>query len=107
MVAMSEATLQNLIAAGLIKTPLDLERDYKGVKLSAVIQPGGTVSFDGESYGSLSTAAGMAMKTVIGASPDRPCPATNGWTFWQFRDSKTGHLRDLASVREEFLTSRK
>lgn len=107
MAAMSGATLQHLIAAGLIKTPLQLERDYKGVKLAALIQPDGTVSFGGEVYDSLSTAGGMARKTVIGAPPNRPYPQTNGWTFWQFRDPQTGHIRDVASLRLEFLASKR
>jgi hypothetical protein len=107
MAAMSEGTLQNLIASGLIKVPLALERDYKGVKLSATIQPDGQVVFGGDSYNSLSTAGGMARKTVIGAPSDRPYPQTNGWTFWQFRDRSTGQLRDLDSLREEFLAGKK
>jgi len=107
MVAMSEATLPNIIAAGLIKTPLQLERNYKGVKLTASIEPDGTVSFGGESFDSLSTAGGMARKTVIGAPPDRPYPQTNGWTFWQFQDPRTGELRDMDSLRVEFLASKK
>lgn len=106
-VTMSEATLPNLIAVGLIRTPLQLERNYKGVQLAASIQPDGTVSFGGESYDSLSTAAGMARKSVIGAPADRPYPQTNGWTFWQLRDPRTGELRDMDSLRQEFLASKK
>jgi hypothetical protein len=107
LAAMSEATLPNLIAAGLIKTPLDLERGYKGVKLVATIQPDGRVVFDGQSHDSLSTAGGMARKSVIGATPGRPYPQTNGWTFWQFRDLKTGDLEELDSLRQQFLESKK
>src|ERR1039458_7357551 len=35
--AMAEASLSNLISAGLLKTPLELERTYKGVRLTASI----------------------------------------------------------------------
>jgi len=49
----------------------------------------------------------MARKTVIGAPPDRPDPQTNGWTFWQFRDPKTGEPRIMNSLRQAFLTSKK
>lgn len=100
-------TLPNLIAAGLITAPLGVERDYKGVKLTAVIQPDGTVFFGGESYDSLSTAGGFARKMVVGAPEGRPYPQTNGWTFWLFRDPQTDQLKDMDSLRQEFLASRK
>jgi hypothetical protein len=104
---MLEATLPNLIAAGLINAPLEVERIYKGVKLLATIQPDGRVAFGGQSYDSLSTAAGMARKSVIGATPGRPYPQTNGWTFWQFRDPKTGDLREVDSLRQAFLAAKR
>ena len=107
MVAMSEGTLRNLIAAGLIKTPFELERSYKGVKLTATIQSDATVSYEGQPYDSLSTAGGMARKSVVGAPEGRPYPQTNGWTFWQYRDPKTDNLRDMDSVRQEFLAQKK
>jgi len=106
LAAMAEATVPNLISAGLIKAPLELERSYKGAKLTALIQPDGTVSFGGESYDSLSTAGGMARKSVIGTRDGRPYPQTNGWTFWQFRDPKTGNRRDMDSLRRELLVQR-
>jgi predicted type IV restriction endonuclease len=107
MTAMAEATIPNLIAAGFVKAPLELERAYKGAKLTAMIEQDGTVTFGGGSYDSLSTAGGMARKSVIGAPEGRPYPQTNGWTFWQFRDPKTGHRREMDSLRQEFLSSKK
>ena len=107
MTAMAEATLPNLIAAGFVKAPLELERTYKGVRLIASIQPSGTVSFGGETCATLSAAGGVARKSVLGTSPQEPPPAPNGWTFWLFRDPKTGNLRDVDSIRQEFLSSRK
>jgi len=107
MTAMAEATLPNLIANGFVKAPLELERTYKGVRLTASIQPSGTVSFGGEPSLTLSAAGGIARKSVLGTSPRERPPATNGWTFWLFRDPKTGSLRDMDSLRREFLASRK
>jgi predicted type IV restriction endonuclease len=107
MIAMAEATLPNLIVAGFVKAPLELERTYKGVRLTASIQPGGTVSFGGESCVSLSAAGGIARKSVLATPPEEPPPATNGWIFWQFRDPKTGNLRYVDSLRQEFLSSKK
>ena len=105
MSAMAEATLPNLIAAGFARVPLELERTYKGVRLTAAIQQNGIVTFGGESFESLSAAGAMARRSVIG--PDEPPPATNGWTFWQFRDAKTGNLRDVDSLRRELLALKK
>jgi predicted type IV restriction endonuclease len=103
----SEATLANLIAAGFVKAPLELERTYKGVRVTASIQPSGTVCFDGKDCVTLSAAGGVARKSVLATSPSDPPPATNGWTFWQFRDPKSGNLRDMDSLREEFLAQKK
>lgn len=99
-------TLSMLIDAGLITAPLEVSSTYRGVKLAATIQPDGRVAFGGQTYDSLSTAGGMARKSVIGARTGRAYPQTNGWTFWQFRDPKTGQLRDLDSLRQEFLAGR-
>jgi len=100
--AMADATLESLIAFGLIKAPFELERAYKGAHLKAVVEQNGKVMFAGESYDSLSTAGGMARKQVIGAPPDRPYPQTNGWTFWQYRDDK-GDLHELQVLRKSYL----
>jgi len=105
--AAAEATLEKLIVAGLVRPPLELERDYKGVHLVAVIRQNGKVEFAGEQYDSLSTAAGMARKTVIGSPPDRPYPQTNGWTFWQYRDKETGELREMDHLRQQYLAAKK
>lgn len=95
-------TLADLIRAGIIEPPLDIERDYKGKHLSALIQANGTVVFAGASYDSLSTAGGMARKSVLGPSGKRPYPQTNGWTFWRYRDQTTGELRDVDHLRKQY-----
>jgi hypothetical protein len=79
-------TLTDLIRAGTIRPPLDLETTYEGRRLTARIEADGTVTWDGTRFDSLSTAAGMARKSVIGAPPGREYPPTNGWTFWRHRD---------------------
>lgn len=95
--------LADLIQAGLVKTPLELERRYRKTHLKANIQADGRVIFDGESYDSLSTAAGMARKSVIGPRPGRKYPQTNGWTFWQYHDPQTGRLEEMDTLRQHFL----
>ena len=95
--------LADLIAAGLIKPPLVLQKTYKGVSLEATVEADGRVHFAGESHESLSIAGGTARKSVSGAPADEPAPATNGWTFWQYRDSQTGALRPIADLRQQHL----
>ncbi len=101
-----ETKLSDLIQAGLCQPPLQLEREYKGVHLKATIQNDGTVSVGGELYDSLSTAGGMARKSVIGAPAGRLYPQTNGWTFWKFRDAETGKLIEIDVLRQKHLKRR-
>ena len=107
MTAMAEATLPDLIATGFVKAPLELERTYKGVRLTASVQPDGTVLCGGETCETLSAAGGVARKSVLATPPSDPPPETNGWIFWQFRDPKTGNLRDMDGLRQEFLAQKK
>jgi hypothetical protein len=97
--------ITDLIQAGLINPPLELERKYKGAHLKATLQPDGNVTVKGESYDSLST-AGMARKSVIGVPPGRPYPQTNGWTFWQYLDPERKGLREIDFLRQQYLRSR-
>ena len=98
--------LSDLIAAGLIAPPLRVEKRYKGVSLEATIVQGGQVVWDGTSYDSLSYAAGMARKSVVGAPEGRAYPPTNGWVFWQYQDPETGHLRFIDELRRQYLKQR-
>ena len=92
-----------LIEEGLIRPPLQLEKLFKGHRLTATIQQDGAIVFDGRAYTSLSTAGGMARKSIIGAPPDREYPQTNGWTFWKYRDPETRELREIDFLRQEYL----
>jgi hypothetical protein len=80
-------TLKDLISSGTVTLPLDLETTYKGHGLTARIEADGNVTWSGATWDSLSTAAGMARKSIVGAPPGRGYPQTNGWTFWRFLDS--------------------
>lgn len=95
-------TLADLIAAKLVEPPLEIEHDYKGVHLVAVIQQGGKIEFAGKQYDSLSTAGGVARKTVTGKHMQ-----TGGWTFWRYRDRKSGELREIDYLRKQYLAARK
>ena len=82
--------------------PLDLETTYKGQKLTARIEADDNVTWNGTTYDSLSTAAGMARKSIVGSPPGRGYPQTNGWTFWRFRDTD-GRLVFVDALRQRHL----
>jgi hypothetical protein len=90
-------TLGQLITAGLVRVPLDLEHRYHGTQLTARIEDAGRIVFNGSAYDSLSTAGGMARKSVAGPLKGPAVPQTNGWTFWQYRrtDGTLGLLDEL------------
>ena len=97
--------LGDLIKAGLVQPPVALEKTFKGVRLEATIEADGRVRFAEESYDSLSTAAGMARKSVTGAPPGRAYPQTNGWTFWQYCDA-SGELCSVDDLRQHYLQNK-
>jgi hypothetical protein len=66
----------------------------------AMIREDGKVQFAGETYDSLSTAADRARRSVIGSSPGRPYPQTDGWTFWRYRDAR-GELLQMDELRRQ------
>jgi hypothetical protein len=96
-------TLVQLISSGILRPPLALETTYKARKLTARVEPDGSVTWDGTNFSSLSTAAGMARKSIIGAPPGREYPQTNGWTFWRYRraDGSLGFLDELRRQHHE------
>jgi hypothetical protein len=71
------------------------------------VRPDGLVEFDGQAYDSLSTAAGMARKSVVGAPVGQPFPQTNGWTFWKYSDDDRGGLREIDHLRHAYSALRK
>lgn len=98
-------TMTDLVGEGLISPPTDLRKAYKGVSLSGRIESDGQVSFGGTRYESLSMAAAMARRTVIGAPEGRPYPQTNGWTFWHFQDTD-GSWKELDVLRQRLWKQR-
>ena len=92
-------TIGDLISSGTVRLPLEIETTYKGHPLTARIEADGNVTWNGATYDSLSTAAGMARKSIVGAPPGREYPQTNGWTFWHFRD-EDGRLVFVDALRQ-------
>lgn len=89
-------SLQQVVEADLIKTPTTLFRKYKGKVLEALLNADGSVTFDGRNYTACSAAAAAARGSVIGGAP-----ATNGWTFWQFRNADN-QKQTLDDLRQRF-----
>jgi hypothetical protein len=94
-------TVQDLVSAGMIRLPLDIETPYKGHTLTGRIERDGSVMWGGSRYPSLSLAGGMARKSIVGAPAGREYPQTNGWTFWRFRQPD-GSLRPLDDLRRQY-----
>jgi hypothetical protein len=86
-----DASLVDLIGAGILTPPLNLFRKYKGKRLEATLLAGGAVEFQGQKHDTCSAAAEAARATVSGRQMN-----TNGWTFWQYHGTggKKLTLRD-------------
>jgi Restriction Enzyme Adenine Methylase Associated len=94
--------MRDLIAAGVINPPVEIEVTFKGQRLTATIDDDGLIHFDGETYSSPSHAAGIARNKVNGPPSDgRAHWQTNGWTFWRFREPTTGSLEPIARWLEQ------
>jgi hypothetical protein len=98
-------TLQDLITAGLVTPPLDLNKTYKGCLFTARIAADGKVLWNGKEYSSLSTAAAFARASIVGIPPGRKYPHTNGWVFWEFVDAE-GQSRPLDVLRQRYFHER-
>jgi len=81
-----------------LRGPLEIEHRYRGASLRAVVEGPDRIVFAGEAYDSLSTAGGVARKSVAGPFPGRDIPQTNGWTFWEYRGPDDS-LHQLDSLR--------
>ncbi len=86
-------TLPQVIAAGFLKPPLNLEAHHNGTRLTAVIQADGSVLFDGRPFPSPSSAGSAATGELA-------CP---GWAFWKICDPETGEREPLNEFRQLYL----
>ena len=96
MAKKSGPTIKELISAGLISPPLEIEKNYRGVSLKATILKDGTVKFEGKIYNSFSMAASKAKQGVGGEYRN-----TNGWSFWRYVDKKNNKLEKMQSLRSK------
>lgn len=63
---------------GLVPKRTIIRREYKGVVHKAILNPKGTIRYQGQTFESLSAAARKVLKGRH----------SNGWTFWYIRNSK-------------------
>lgn len=102
-----DCTLKDLIDAGFLSPPFELEATWRKHRFTAVVEKDGSVTFQGRPYRSLSVSGGMARNIASGPPKGgRPYYQTNGWTFWKYRDSKTGKLEVVDVLRQHYLKSR-
>jgi len=102
----------DLIHAGMISPPLDIEAEYtpeennpsgKTFHLSATIQRDGSVRVRDRVYRSVSMAASMAQQPFHTKPHGHSKHEINGWLFWSFRDPQTGRLQRLDDLRVRYL----
>jgi hypothetical protein len=96
--AARRGSLKDLIAAGLIAPPLELQHVYKGHTVTARVEADGRVNVGGTLYSSLS-AAGAAARVAVAQGLRNP--QTDGWTFWRFRD-ENGQLQRIDVLRQQY-----
>jgi predicted type IV restriction endonuclease len=101
----TNASLQRLIRAGVIRPPMSLYKFYKGRRLIAQVEPDGRVTFEGATYNSLSVAGGMARAAAGASFPGKKYPPTNGWVFWQFIDDD-GRSKPVDVLRGKYADAR-
>jgi len=96
-----DVSMQDLLAAGLIRPPLELEKTYKGHRLTARLEADGRIACLGQTFDSPSTSAGVARASIIGTPPGQTYQPTNGWVFWQFKDDD-GSIQQLDILRQRY-----
>lgn len=97
--------LIDLIQAGLIRAPLEIEATHRKQRHTATIQDDGNIFFNKERYSSLSLAGGYARNISSGPPSDgRKFYQTNGWTFWKYRNRETGKLEVIDKIRQKYIS---
>jgi predicted type IV restriction endonuclease len=85
-------TMADLLAAGIVSAPLDLEVTFKGRRLRAQVTADGGVLYDGRRFASPSQAGAAAVGR----------PTCNGWIFWRYRDPVDGQVKLIDTLRTQY-----
>lgn len=88
-----KVTLGHLIETGYLRPPLEIEADHAGRRFAARVEADGSISFDGRSFVSPSSAGSAATGEI----------ACSGWAFWRARDPVTGEAAPLSELRRLYL----
>lgn len=89
-----EGSIRDLIAAGLLHPPIEVEATYLKRRVTATINSQGEFEVEGEVFKSPSRSAGRARGLVKG---DGRIYSTNGWGFWHVRQPD-GSLVTLSAL---------
>ena len=98
-------TLQDLIAAGMIQPPVEIEHQAKGHRVVATITPDAEIVVEGHPpFATLSAAASHVMDPVPAETQRNTRRASrqrqiNGWRFWRVR-ATDGTLRSVDDLRQ-------
>ncbi|MBL8693169.1 MAG: hypothetical protein JNJ88_03655 [Planctomycetes bacterium] len=65
-----------------------------------------SVTWNGQHFSAISTAAGEARASIIGKTTEGELPATNGWDFWKYL-AADGTWVEIDRARQAFLESQK
>jgi hypothetical protein len=97
-------TLRDVIESGRLQPGGRIETHYMGQHHTAELLADGQIRFQGQTYGSLSS-AGVAVKQAV-RGPDIPesIRATDGWAFWRANDAKAGDTVALKVIRQRLAT---
>ncbi len=101
-----DVSLIQLIEAGLVKSPLQLEHSRNGQRLVAQLESNGTITWEGKRYNSPSGAGDAALTSVKGRTSKGANRSTDGWGFWSFKDHD-GVLKALDVLRQRYLATSK
>lgn len=96
----STASLESLIAAGILKAPLEVFAEAGGQRFVARIDADAVVTFDGKTFDSLSAAASAARAKSHGRRANSGELATNGWEFWKWTN-ESGQSRPIGDLRQK------
>lgn len=99
-------TLQQLLGAGFLRAPVDLNREYRGHPLKARIESDGSVTWNEKRFTSLSAAGSAAKASVAGLTEKGEMPATDGWAFWNYCGAE-GEWLPIDHARQLYMTSQK
>jgi hypothetical protein len=98
--------LHDLIDSGRLQAGGLIMADYMGEHHTAELLADGQIRFQGETYGSLSSAGAAVKRAIRGPDIPESVRATDGWGFWRATDAKAGDTTTLKVIRQRLAAER-